>query len=398
MRRPVIRFWLAALTLAATMALAGAANAQERIADHYKLYSFVRPPVPAEDISLTDQFGREDFRLGRPLEVGLPVQKFRESGPGPEIQRPDEHLKCYRVRGPDRRIQVRVFNQLRPEGSRMLVRDPRRMCTPALKNPEVGAPPNANHYKCYGVSAEQLPRVSEAMGLRDQFGDEATRVDRALFLCNPATKVSRHGTFEPPFPEEHLVCYRLVSFFPFAERDVLLRDQFGDQTLTVRSPRALCVPSRKEIVAPRDAIIDADGTASPQSGDPAAREVTPGTALANFPTTTFNDSGLDMFDQDGNQAWTLGPNGDDLHAEGPTFCPTAIRNGVHELGFDCKVLDINGDLANGDQVDCDLEVGFSFSGMPCPPPGVRYHDANGNGAWDDGEDIVLDQNNNGVFD
>jgi hypothetical protein len=145
-----------------------------------------------------------------------------------------------------------------------------------------------------------------------------------------------------------------------------------------------------------DQIIDADGTATAQSGDPGAREVTTGDALATFPDGDATESGLDMFDQDSNQAWTQGV--DDLHLEAPTYCPTGIKDGVHNLGLDCKVLDINGDLADGEPVDCDLEIAFSFSGMPCPPPGVKYHDANGNGSYDDGEDIVLDVNNNGVFD
>jgi|SRR5215208_1766230 len=145
-----------------------------------------------------------------------------------------------------------------------------------------------------------------------------------------------------------------------------------------------------------DQIIDADGTATAQSGDPGAREVTTGDALATFPDGDATESGLDMFDQDSNQAWTQGV--DDLHLEAPQFCPTGIRDGFHNLGADCKVLDINGDLADGEPVDCDLEVAVTFSGMPCPPPGVKYHDANGNGSYDNGEDIVLDVNNNGVFD
>lgn len=149
-----------------------------------------------------------------------------------------------------------------------------------------------------------------------------------------------------------------------------------------------------------DAIIDADGTASPESGDPDARDVAVGDPLATFPVESVNDSGLDAFDQDGDGEWTLGPDGDDLHAEGPAFCDTAERDSEHDLGQDCKVLDTNGDLADGQPVDCDLEVAFDFTGSfnECPPTGVTYHDANDNGAWDDGEDIVLDTNGNLIFD
>jgi hypothetical protein len=106
-----------------------------------------------------------------------------------------------------------------------------------------------------------------------------------------------------------------------------------------------------------------------------------------------------MFDQDADGRWTFGAAGDDLHVEGTRFCETGVRDGDHDLGLDCKVLDVNGDLADQEPVDCDLEAGVNFSGMPeCPPAEVKYHDLNGNDSWDDGEDIVFDANLNGVFD
>ncbi|WP_437914917.1 hypothetical protein WME73_04970 [Sorangium sp. So ce302] len=143
-----------------------------------------------------------------------------------------------------------------------------------------------------------------------------------------------------------------------------------------------------------DAIIDADGTLSSGDGVPGSVDVTCGDTLTAFPQPVFNGSGLDMFDFDGNAAWTFGV--DAMHAEGPTFCPTAIRDGIHQLGSDCIVVDTGGNLFDGAVVSCDLEVG-AFCVPPLPSP-ISFHDANGNGAWDDGEDIVLDANDNGVFD
>lgn len=140
-----------------------------------------------------------------------------------------------------------------------------------------------------------------------------------------------------------------------------------------------------------DACIDADGTATAGDGIPAAAQVVIGNPLTSFPAS-FNGSGLDWFDNDGNGAWTFGPMGDDLHVEDTAFCPTMpIRDGIHQLGADCKVLDIDGSLFTGQFVFCDLEVGG------CPQQ-VKFHDLNLNGAWDDGEDIVLDANLNNVFD
>jgi len=149
--------------------------------------------------------------------------------------------------------------------------------------------------------------------------------------------------------------------------------------------------------AQADACIDTDGTTTPGDGfaspvTPESVQVTLGTPLATFPVAVFNNSGLDGFDNDGNGLWTFGPAGDDLHLEGPTFCPTAVRNGIHELGLDCKVLDYDGSLFNGQPVSFDLEIG------PGPDPRVKYFDANTNGSYDDGEDLVYDANLNGIFD
>jgi hypothetical protein len=181
---------------------------------------------------------------------------------------------------------------------------------------------------------------------------------------------------------------------------VVVGNQFGSQTLKIKSPRTLCVPS----VPPPppacrgtfDVCIDADGTATPGDGLPGAADVTVGTGLAGFPVTTSNDSGLDMFDNDGNGMWTLGPSGDDLHSEGLGVCTTAIRDAVHQPGADCVVLDLDGSLTLGQRVTCDLEFLIAFT-TPCPP-NIAFNDGNGNGAWDNAEDIVLDGNNNGVFD
>jgi hypothetical protein len=153
-----------------------------------------------------------------------------------------------------------------------------------------------------------------------------------------------------------------------------------------------------------DLIIDADGTATPTAGL-TSQEVAPGDALASFPVTGATTAGLDWFDNDANGFWTFGPGGDDLHSEATGVCPTAIRNGVHDLGLDCKILDIDSSLFDGQGVDCDLEVNSPFTephlsngGCPSSLNNIRYFDADADGSWDDGEDIVLDVDGNGVFD
>ncbi len=146
-----------------------------------------------------------------------------------------------------------------------------------------------------------------------------------------------------------------------------------------------------------DSIIDADGTASAGDGVPGAIDAgLCGAPLATFPFI-FNNSGLDGFDNDADGLWTFdtdgpGPLGDDIHVEDFAFCPNPIRDGRHDLGRDCVVLDPDSSFFQGQPVSYDLELGAP------PDARMKYHDANANGSWDDGEDIVLDGNLNGIFD
>jgi len=160
-----------------------------------------------------------------------------------------------------------------------------------------------------------------------------------------------------------------------------------------------------------DAIIDADGIATVGDGlgthgtpvTPGALDVSPGDPLTTWPAVGTPPEGLDMFDNDMDGAWTFSAGGDDLHLEDPAgACSTAIRDGVHHLGLDCKVLDYDGSLFEGQFVTCDME-----SLMPDPvggapgsvcPTNLAFYDANGDGGYNNGEDIVLDADGDTVFD
>ena len=145
-----------------------------------------------------------------------------------------------------------------------------------------------------------------------------------------------------------------------------------------------------------DRCVDADGFATAGTGLPAAAEVVEGDTLTSFgpcpqPTPTTRTY-VDMFDNDSSGTWTAG---DDLHVEDPALGgdPDAIHDNNASF-VDPVILDLNGSLFDGEPVDVDLD-GF-LGTLPSPP--LRYHDANGDGCWDSGEDIVLDVNNNSVFD
>jgi len=151
--------------------------------------------------------------------------------------------------------------------------------------------------------------------------------------------------------------------------------------------------------ASHDIIIDRDGTASKLIGAEATQEVAFGNPLKHWPAQDLDSDGIDTFDNDGNGSWTFGLNGDDIHQEAAAGCPTAIRNAIHDLGEDCIVLDANSSLFDGQAVTCDLEFFIDFDPGPagCDVK-LSWHDLNNDGEWDNGEDIVYDGNNNGVYD
>ena len=143
-----------------------------------------------------------------------------------------------------------------------------------------------------------------------------------------------------------------------------------------------------------DRFIDVDGIATPGRGIPQGINVQIGSPLTAWPTG-FGSEGIDWFDNDGTCTWTFG---DDLHLEDPGgACSTGFRDGLHNLGLDCVVLDLDTSFADGQQVDVDLESGTVFTGCPGPDPMLMFYDGNGDLLYNDGEDIVLDGNGDGVF-
>jgi len=99
-----------------------------------------------------------------------------------------------------------------------------------------------DHFKCYEAKG-QAPR--ETVDLEDEFGKEPkVRVGKPAFFCNPVNK-NGEGILNP---EVHLTCYEIER--KGEKRDVVVENQFGEQTLTVEEPELLCLPSGKTAVVP----------------------------------------------------------------------------------------------------------------------------------------------------
>jgi len=145
-----------------------------------------------------------------------------------------------------------------------------------------------------------------------------------------------------------------------------------------------------------DFIIDADGIVTPLRGiSPTTVTVFAGAALTSFPSPNPNGEGLDWFDNDADGAWTIGLDAIHIERNPNGACPTAIPDANYDLGFDCVLVDIGNNLVNGQFVSCDLENGAFCSAAELSA--FKYHDADGDGLYDLGEDLVLDNNNDGIF-
>ncbi|MBI4516928.1 MAG: LamG domain-containing protein, partial [Deltaproteobacteria bacterium] len=107
-------------------------------------------------------------------------------------------------------------------------------------------PPALDHFTCYSSMKRQKdapPFVPRSVVLTDQFETMTTTVEKPVSFCNPANKNSE-GINDPT---AHLTCYRIREALGHLNprRRIVVRNQFGDQSLSTFRPETLCVPSGK---------------------------------------------------------------------------------------------------------------------------------------------------------
>ncbi len=106
-----------------------------------------------------------------------------------------------------------------------------------------------DHYKCYKsrIPAGAAGFTPVVLTLTDGFETVSHRVVDPLSACNPVDKSGRG----------RLVCHKLrhVSGQPdFVPTDVVVHNELGEQRLSLRQSRALCVPSEADGVIPPPAL------------------------------------------------------------------------------------------------------------------------------------------------
>ncbi|MFM5929901.1 MAG: hypothetical protein ACKOPQ_03230 [Novosphingobium sp.] len=104
--------------------------------DHFQCYRVPESkPLNPEKLQVSDQFGRGEIVLGRPVMICNPSTKVH-NGKRYRVANPAMHLVCYDiVRQPDapRRRGVNVNNQMGPTS--FVVADRQSFCVPSIKKP-----------------------------------------------------------------------------------------------------------------------------------------------------------------------------------------------------------------------------------------------------------------------
>jgi hypothetical protein len=231
--------------------------------DHFKCYDGKFPRFQPREVRLVDQFDRDRAIAFRAELFCNPVSKNDEP-----IRDRDAHLKLYAIRPapghpPFRPRSVIVTDQFGEE--RLRVVHPAALALPAQKLPH-RPPEGLDHFKCYNVEpiAGTPAFQPREVVLRDQFDTERVRVVAPRLLCTPVSKNE-----EPVHdPVTHLKGYVIEPIEqPKIDRTVVVRDQFGTETVRVRRARLLLVPAEKRLLKTPDQINDPESGTSFGCGD-----------------------------------------------------------------------------------------------------------------------------------
>jgi hypothetical protein len=152
-----------------------------------------------------------------------------------------DHFKCYKLREGSSRFQPGPVNLVDQFGaSASVAQEPERLCNPVDKEGEGISDPTA-HLMCYDL--QQEPNFAKRdVVVRNQFGDQILTVVRPDSLCAPAEK----DGVESPLNLNHFKCYRVAQRHgKFAPRTVQLGDQFESKTAVVEKPLLMCNPVDK---------------------------------------------------------------------------------------------------------------------------------------------------------
>jgi hypothetical protein len=111
-----------------------------------------------------------------------------------------------------------------------------------------------DNFQCYEATVEDKIPPHEVL-IQDQFGTSTVTLRNPVMICAPTLTATAPNTVLGTFPDDlrnpidQLVCYRIHDGGG-KTAEVSLDNQFGSQRLLVNKARLLCVPSVKTVPAP----------------------------------------------------------------------------------------------------------------------------------------------------
>jgi hypothetical protein len=197
-------------------------------------------------VELSDQFQERKVEISKPEQFCNAVDKNGEG-----IIDPAAHLTCYKVSRPVSVVRPQVISTDQfGELELNVLRRRTQLCVPS---PEIGEPsnlagkpaPSLDHFELYKARTKsRTPKFERReVDLADQFLEETVKLKKPERLGVPTNK-NDEGINNPT---AHLTCYSLRAP-KFEKRDVEVLNQFGQFRLTVKKPNMLCVPSNKQVV------------------------------------------------------------------------------------------------------------------------------------------------------
>jgi hypothetical protein len=216
-------------------------------------------------VDVDDQFGSTETKLVRP---GLFCNPVNKNGEG--ISNPSTHLTCYDRalltkwdRTPEQLTATDQFGEWALDVRSQWL----KYCVPSvdvtdLQQQAAGASSSAllalpateiDDFNLYW--AKTTPRTPKferrEVNLVDQWIDDDVEVIRPLRFGTPAKDTPPPSTeYKDEFAK--LTCYKIRRAGKFEKRDVTIQNEFGQETLTVKKPYLLCLPSEQPVEAEPD--------------------------------------------------------------------------------------------------------------------------------------------------
>lgn len=209
---------------------------------------------------MEDQFQTVTITLAKPGLFCNPVDKNGEG-----IIDPSTHLTCYDKplltrwsRTPKRLTATDQFGawalDVRSQSSAYCVptadlTNPQQQATAASSSALLALPATQiDNYNLYW--AKRTPRTPKferrQVSLVDQWIDEDVEVIRSLRFATPTEIAPKKYIDEAA----KLTCYKIKLAGKFEQRDVRIQNEFGQETLSVKKPSMLCLPSEQLATPP----------------------------------------------------------------------------------------------------------------------------------------------------